>query len=78
MKRVVEDNTSLSELIYQSYANLAMAHAAVVNGQEKYNRLSYMIRSRLLKSLGSGEMNIRTFFDDEKIKLETGSICGHF
>ena len=54
-----------------------MAHTAVNNKQEKYNQFNYMIRARLFKGLETGTMNMRTIFDDEKIKLETGQICNY-
>ena len=65
------------EMIYWSYANLAMAHTAVDKKQEKYGRFNYMIRSKLFKGLKEGTMNMRTIFDDEKIKLQTGQICNY-
>ena len=64
-------------LIYYSYANLAMAHSAIDKKQEKYAALNYMIRAKLFKGLKDGTMNIRTVFDDEKIKLQTGQICNY-
>ena len=36
-----------------------------------------MIRSKLFKGLKDGTMNMRTIFDDEKIKLQTGQICNY-
>jgi len=68
---------TVRELIYLSYANLAMAHTAVDKKQESYGAFNYMIRARLLKGLKDGTMNMRTIFDDEKIKLQTGSICNY-
>ena len=68
---------SVKELIYLSYANLAMAHTAVEKQQEKYGSFNYMIRARLFKGLKEGKMNMRSIFDDEKIKLQTGSICNY-
>lgn len=65
------------ELIYYSYANLAMAHTAVDKKQEKYGTFNYMIRAKLFKGLKEGTMNMRTIFDDEKIKLQTGQICNY-
>lgn len=65
------------ELIYWSYSNLAMAHTAVDKKQEKYGRFNYMIRAKLFKGLKDGTMNMRTIFDDEKIKLQTGQICNY-
>ena len=68
---------TVRELLYNSYANLAMAHTAVDRKQEKYGTFNYMIRAKLLKGLSNGTMNMRTIFDDEKIKIQTGSICNY-
>jgi hypothetical protein len=68
---------TVRELIYLSYSNLAMAHTAVDKKQEKYGAFNYMIRARLFKGLKTGSMNMRTIFDDEKIKLLTGQICNY-
>ena len=68
---------TVKELIYYSYANLAMAHTAVDKKQEKYSTFNFMIRARLFKGLKEGTMNMRTIFDDEKIKLQTGQICNY-
>lgn len=73
-KRKIE---TVREQIYWSYANLAMAHTAVDKKQEKYGRFNYMIRAKLFKGLKEGTMNMRTIFDDERIKLETGQICNY-
>lgn len=68
-------NRTVSELVYWSYANLAMAQDAVERGIEKYDRLSFMIRSRLHKGLSSGSMQIHSLFDDEKFKVINGARC---
>jgi len=68
---------TVKDKIYWSYANLAMAHTAVEKQQEKYTKINFMIRAKLFKGLNNGTMNIRTIFDDEKIKLETGQICNY-
>jgi hypothetical protein len=68
---------TVRELIYCSYANLAMAHTAVEKKQEKYEMFNFMIRAKLFKGLKDGTMNMRTIFDDEKIKLQTGQICNY-
>lgn len=65
------------EIIYYSYANLAMAHSAVTRGQEKYERLNFMIRAKLNNGLRDGSMNMRSIFEDEKIKLQTGQMCNY-
>ena len=59
---------TVRELIYLSYSNLAMAHTAVDKKQEKYGAFNYMIRAGLFKGLKTGTMNMRTIFDDQKIK----------
>jgi 5-methylcytosine-specific restriction endonuclease McrA len=74
VKRKIE---TVREQIYWSYANLAMAHTAVDKKQEKYGRFNYMIRAKLFKGLTDGNMNMRTIFDDEKIKIITGQICNY-
>ena len=72
----MEVNT-VKELIFWSYANLAMAHSAISNNQQTYSRVNFMIRSRLYKGLMVGKMNIGTIFDDEKIKMLSGSCCSY-
>jgi hypothetical protein len=68
---------TVRELIYFSYANLAMAHTAVDRKQEKYGTFNFIISAKLFKGLKDGTMNIRTIFHDEKIKLQTGQICNY-
>lgn len=68
---------TVRHLIYFSYANLAMAHTAIDKKQLKYGMINFMIRAKLFKGLKDGTMNMRTSFDDEKIKLQTGKICNY-
>ncbi len=68
---------TVRHLIYYSYANLAMAHTAIDKKQDKYEIINYMIRAKLFKGLKDGTMNMRTIFDDEKIKLQSGQICNY-
>lgn len=68
---------TVKELIFWSYSNLAMAHTAVERKQEKYGTFNYVIRAKLFKGLKDETMNMRTIFDDEKIKLQTGLICNY-
>lgn len=68
---------SVKELLYWSYANLAMAHTAVTRKQVKYATFNYMIRAKLFKGLMDGSMHIRTLFDDEKVKLASGNTCSY-
>lgn len=72
-----KDIEIVRELIYYSYANLAMAHSAVERKLDKYGMVNFMIRAKLFKGLKDGTMNLRSIFDDEKIKLKTGQICNY-
>ena len=68
---------TVKERLFWSYANLAMAHTAVERKQEKYAPFNFMIRAKLFKGLMDGTMNIRSLFDDEKIKLVSGQKCSY-
>jgi hypothetical protein len=69
--------STVKELLFWSYANLAMAHTAVDRKQENYARFNYMIRAKLYKGLMDNTMNVRTIFDDEKIKILSGNQCSY-
>lgn len=69
--------STLGELIYWSYSNLAMAHMGVEKKHDKYSTIHYVIRAKLFKGLKDGTMNMRSIFDDEKIKLNTGKRCNY-
>jgi len=45
-----------AELIYWSYANLAMAHDDINRGLPTYDKTSFIIRMRMYKGLISGKM----------------------
>jgi len=72
-----KDLNTVKNLLFWSYANLAMAHTAVDKKQEKYAPFNYMIRAKLFKGLMDDSMNVRTIFDDEKIKLSSGNKCSY-
>ncbi len=67
--------STVRDLIFWSYANLAMAQDGVSRSLVKYDRISFIIRSRLFKGLSSGTMQIHSLFDDEKAKIENGAKC---
>lgn len=67
--------STVRDLIFWSYANLAMAQDGVSRGLARYDRTSFMIRSRLFKGLSSGTMQIHSLFDDERFKIENGARC---
>lgn len=58
-----------------SYANLARTHAALDAGATKYARTHHMVRARLFKGLSSNTMQMRTLYDDEKVKLSYPQAC---
>lgn len=74
---MAKEFNTVKEVLFWSYANLAMAHAAVDKKQKKYTSFNYMIRAKLFKGLMDESMNIGTLFDDEKIKLASGSKCSY-
>lgn len=68
---------TVKDVIYYSYANLAMAHSAVDKKASKYGVSNFMIRAKLYKGLKDGTMNMRSIFDDEKIKIQLENICNY-
>lgn len=58
-----------------SYANLARAHAALDVGATKYTRTHHMVRARLFKGLSTSAMQMRTLYDDERVKLNYPQAC---
>jgi hypothetical protein len=54
-----------------------MAHAAVMEGKEKYGRVHYMIRTNLFKGLKDGKMNIGSIIDDERFKMKLPQVCSY-
>lgn len=68
---------NVRELIYWSYANLAMAHSAVSRQEKTYSKLSFIIRSRLFAGLMSGKMQFGSMLDDERVKIEYSNICAY-
>ena len=69
------DLNTLGDLLHWSYANLAMAHAAVEDGSQTYGRTHFIIRSRLFKGLQTGKMNVGSLIIDEKLKLQAPTAC---
>jgi len=66
---------TVEKILFWSYANLAMADSAVKSKCSKYSVVHYKIRAKLYKGLLDGTMNIRSLFDDEKVKLQAGKVC---
>jgi len=66
---------TVRDLLNLSYANLAMAHAAVSDQALRYQRTHYMIRARLLAGLRKGTMRMGSFLEDERLKLQLPQSC---
>lgn len=67
--------TTVGELLHWSYANLAMAHAAVTLKAVKYGRTQFIIRSRLYAGLNKQTMTIGPLADDERLKMVLPQAC---
>lgn len=68
---------TVGEYLYWSYANLAMAHAALSQGVEAYGKLHYCIRAKLFAGLCGGSMQIGPLADDERLKLVIPQACSY-
>lgn len=68
---------TLGDLLYWSYANLAMAHMALGAGVEKYGRTHYAVRSRLYGGLRNGTMSVASLLDDERLKMILPAHCAY-
>ncbi len=68
---------TVEELLFYSYANLAMAHSALDRGDEKYGRVNYIIRAKLNKGLRAGTMSVGSLLDDEKLKYGLPRVCSY-
>jgi 5-methylcytosine-specific restriction endonuclease McrA len=66
---------TIGDVLFWSYANLAMAHAAVTQGSPNFTRTHFMIRSRLFKGLRDGTMDLGALFEDDRTKLVMPRAC---
>jgi 5-methylcytosine-specific restriction endonuclease McrA len=68
---------TVREQIAWSYANLARAHAALIDESSQYTQKHHMIRNRLFHGLLSGRMSIRSLYDDERLKMVLPQACAY-
>ena len=66
---------TVRDLLFWSYANLAMAHSAITSNAEKYSRIHFMVRSRLYNGLRKDSMQIGPLADDERLKMILPQSC---
>jgi len=70
-------DTTIAERLHWSYANLAMAHAAVEAGLARYDPPRYAIRARLYAGLNQGKMSIGPLAEDERLKMILPQACAY-
>lgn len=68
---------TIGEVLYWSYANLAMADAAVRKGATAYGVGHFMIRAKLYKGLCTGSVSPRSLYSDEREKLLAQGKCSY-
>lgn len=66
---------SLGDALFWAYASLGMLESTLEQERSKPGRVQYMIRSRLFRGLRDGSMNVRGFFDDERLKAILPQAC---
>lgn len=67
--------SNFSELLFYSYANLQMLHAALSMNIAQYNRTCYMIRSKAFKAYKEGRWEIHDLFQNNMDKIKCSSYC---
>lgn len=67
--------STIGESLYWSYANLAMMANVLEDGAEGPGKVHFMIRSKLYAGLCKAAMQVRGFFDDEKLKITLPQAC---
>ena len=72
-----KERTVVKEILYWSYANLAMAHAAKTERATAYTQTHYIIRSKLYSGLMKGTMKLGSMLDDEKITMKLPQCCSY-
>ena len=70
-------DTTVGERLRWSYANLAMAHAAVSAGLPRYDSTRYAIRARLYAGLRQGTMSMSPLAEDERLKMILPQACAY-
>lgn len=71
------ENKTIGQILHWAYANLAISHIAYKEKVTKYELKHYGIRAKLFKGFESGETKIRSFFDDERLKMILPQSCNY-
>lgn len=68
---------TVGELLFWSYANVAASSVADDRGVAAFDRLCFIVRSRLFKGLRTGTMKVGSLFDDVRKLPRTACVyCG--
>jgi hypothetical protein len=67
--------TTVRQQIAWSYANLAMADAALGHAVDRYEKVHYAIRTKLYHGLVSGKMSFGSLYHDERLKMTMPQLC---
>jgi hypothetical protein len=66
---------TIGEVLFWSYANLAMATTALDDHATQLGKTHFMIRSRLYSGLRTGRMKVGSFLKDERLKVRLPVCC---
>lgn len=69
--------TTIKESLHWSYANLAMAHAAITDNSTRYSQKHFIIRNKLFHGLNNKTMQLGSFTDDERVKMIMPQACNY-
>ncbi|MBK6505686.1 MAG: hypothetical protein IPG02_08475 [Ignavibacteria bacterium] len=73
----MNDNDTAKRLLYHNYANLSMAHAAIVAKRKDYGDKDYEIRSAMFRDLMNGTKKIRPISEDDQfLSKDHCNYCG--
>ena len=73
----MNDNDTAKRLLYHNYANLSMAHAAIVAKRKDYGDKDYEIRSAMFRDLMHGTKKIRPISEDDQfLSKDHCNYCG--
>lgn len=71
------DIKTISDKLNWSYANLAMAHAALKDGVSSYSKIHYAIRTRFFRDLSSGSISPGPLFNEDRVKYQFHEYCAY-
>ena len=66
---------TVGESLYWSYANLAMVYKSAEHNEPTYQKIDYIVRSKLYYGLLRGTHNVSSLLIDEKFKIASSHAC---